>query len=106
MRTQLPRPYHASENIHEECEIDEALLELDVGNISHPDLIGSTDFKLLNSVDPRGLSFKGSRGLTDAFHRYREIRCFHQPGDASIPNGVSLIHQQLCDTPIPIRWIL
>ena len=80
MPTQLPRSDHASEDIHEQRDIEETSVEADVGDIANPDLIGSTDLKVLNSIDPGTLIFKGSRGLTDAFHRYREIFFFHQPG--------------------------
>ena len=73
-----------------------------VGDIADPDLIGSTDLKVLNSIDPGTLIFKGSRGLTDAFHRYREIFFFHQPGNPFISDGVSLMQEQRSDAPIPV----
>ena len=90
MWTDLPSPDHSGEDIHEQSDIDEASLETDVGNIGHPDLILSRDLKGLNSIDPRVSTFKGSCGLTDTFHRYREILFFHQPSHTFIPHGVSL----------------
>ena len=90
MSTDLPSLDHSCEDVHEQSDIDEASLETDVGNIGHPDLILSRDLKGLNSIDPRVLTFKGSRGLTDTFHRYREILFFYQPGNTFIPDGVSL----------------
>ncbi len=102
MLTQMPRSYHASEDIHEQSDIDETSVEADVGDIADPDLIGSTDLKVLNSIDPGTLTFKGSRGLTDTFHRYREIFFFHQPGNPFIPDGVSLTQEQRSDAPIPV----
>ena len=80
-------------------------VETDVGNITDPDLIASADVQTFESVDPRVLPFKGVRGSTDAFHRDREVRSFHQAADASIPNGVSLVDQQLRDTSIPVCGI-
>ena len=101
----MPSSYHAREDIHEQSNIDEAFLEVDVCNIANPDLIASGDLKGLKSVDPGTHPLKRLRGLTDTFDGNREVRRFHQSCNASIPNGVSHTHQQLCDTPIPIRRI-
>ena len=90
MSTDLPSLDHSGEDVHEQSDIDEASLETDVGNIAHPDLILSRDLKGLNSIDPGVSTFKGACGLTDTFHRYREILFFHQPGNTFIPHGVSL----------------
>ena len=90
MVADLPSSDHSGEDVHEQSDIDEASLETDVGDIAHPDLIRSRDLKTLNSIDPVVFSVKGSRGLTDPFHRYREILFFHQPGNTFIPHGVSL----------------
>ena len=90
MRTDLPSSDHSGEDVHEHSDIDETFLESDVGNIADPDLILSRDLKGLNSIDPRLWTFKGSRGLADAFHRYREIFFFHQSSNTFIPDGVSL----------------
>ena len=40
-----PRSDHASEDIHEQSDINEASFEADVGDIAHSDLIGTTDLK-------------------------------------------------------------
>ena len=90
MRTDLPSSDHSGEDVHEHSDIDETSLEADVGDIAHPDLILSRDLKGLNSIDPRVSTFKGSRSLTDAFHRYTEMLFFHQSGNTFISNGVSL----------------
>ena len=47
MLRDLPASDHASKNIHEDTNIDEATLEPDVGNITDPDLIASADVKVL-----------------------------------------------------------
>ena len=93
------------EDIHEQRDIDEIALESDISHIAHPDLIASTDVKRLQAIHPRTHTRKGGRGLTDTFDGNREVLGFHQSGNAPIPNGVSLMHQQLCDTPIPVRRI-
>ena len=42
MLTQMPvSSNHASEDIHEKRDIDEASFQADVGNIANPDLIGA-----------------------------------------------------------------
>ncbi len=45
MPTQMPRSYPASEDIHEQRDINEASFETNVGDIAPPDLIGDTDLK-------------------------------------------------------------
>ena len=52
MLTQMPRSNHASEDIYEQRDIDEASVETDVGNIADPDVIASGDLKGLKAVDP------------------------------------------------------
>ena len=93
MLTDLPASDHARKNIHEERDIDEASVEADVGNITDPDLITSTDVKVLNPIDPRLCGFKGSRGSADPFDGNREAAFFHEPGDASMTDGVSLTQE-------------
>jgi len=93
MWTDLPSSDHASENIHEHSDIDEATLQPDVGNITDPDLIASTDVEGLHSIDPGTLTFKGSRSSTDPFDRNREVCFFHDPGDAFMIDGVSLTQE-------------
>ena len=61
-------------NIHEQRNIDEAFLELDIGNIANPDLIASADVKVINSIDPRTHTVNGVGGLTDTFDGNREVR--------------------------------
>ena len=90
MPTDLPSSDHSGEDVHKHGDIDETSFETDVGNIADPDLIRSKDLKTLNSIDPRLSTFKGSRGLTDAFHRDSEILFFHQSSNPFIPDGVSL----------------
>ena len=82
------------------------LLRRDVGDIADPDLIASADVKVLNPIAPRLWSLKGSRGSTDPFDGNREVGCFHDPGDASMTDGVSLTQEELSNTPISIFWIL
>ena len=94
--------YHASEDIHEHTNIDEASVETDILYIANPDLIASTDVKVLKSIDPGLCPFKRSRGLTGAFDGDQEILCLHQSGNAAMPNSVSQTQQQLPDAPIPI----
>ena len=93
MLRDLPASDHASKNIHEDTNIDEATLEPDVGNITDPDLIASADVKVLNPIAPGVWCFKGSRGSTDPFDGNREVGFFHQPGDASMADGVSLTQE-------------
>ena len=103
MLADLPASYHASEDIHEHRNIDEASVETDIRYIANPDLITSTDVKCFEAIYPRMRTFKRSRGLTgNPFDRNRQVLGFHQSGDASIPNGVSHTQQHLCGTPIPI----
>jgi hypothetical protein len=103
MLTQMPSSNHASEDIHEHRNIDEASVETNIRYIANPDLILATDVKHFESIHPRLRTFKRSCGLTgNPFHRYREILFFHQSSNAAIPNGVSLIRQQLRDTSIPV----
>ena len=49
----MPRSYHASEDIHEQRDIDEVSFELNISDIANPDLITSRDLKVLKSVAPR-----------------------------------------------------
>jgi|GEM_PF-1490341 len=100
--TQMPRPYHTREGIHEQSDRDEVSFQAHISDIADPDLVASGDFKGLKSVDIGTLSLKRCRGLTDTFDGHRKIRGFHQSRNPAIPNGVSLIHQELCDTPIPV----
>ena len=88
-----PASDHARKNIHEETNIDEATLESDVGNITDPDLIASADVKVLNPIAPRMWGLKRSRGSTDPFDGNREVCCFHDLGDASMTDGVSLTQE-------------
>ena len=46
-------PDQPGENIHEQAEINEAFLETNIGNISHPDLILTRDHKVFEAVAPR-----------------------------------------------------
>ena len=78
MLTEIPSSYHAREDIHEQSEVDEAVLEADVGDIAHPDLIASTDFKVFEAVPPGLRPLSGVGRLTRAFHRYRQVLFFHQ----------------------------
>ena len=103
--TEIPRSYHASEDIHEQREIDEASVEADVGDIADPDLIATTDIKGLQAILPRLPTLSGVGRLTRTFDSDREIGFFHQPGDALIPNGGPFSHQQLRDTSISVCWI-
>ena len=105
MLTQFPPSNPAREDIHEQSDIDEALLEADVGNITHPDLIAATDFKGLQAIPPRLHIVSGPGRLTRTFDGNAKVGFFHQAGDAFIPNGVSFGHQQLRDTSIPVGWI-
>lgn len=102
----LPPSDHTRKNIHEQSNIDETSVESDVGNITHPDLIASTDVKVLNPIAPGLWCFKGSRGSTDPFDGNREVGFFHDPGDASITDGVALTQEQLSNTSISIFGIL
>ena len=52
MLTQMPSSYHASEDIHEQTNIDKVSLESNISDIANPDLIASGDLKGLKSVDP------------------------------------------------------
>ncbi|RKU16445.1 hypothetical protein C6500_17450 [Candidatus Poribacteria bacterium] len=47
MLTEFLPSYHASEDIHEHCDIDKMSLKADVDYIANPDLIASTDVKRL-----------------------------------------------------------
>ena len=102
MLTELPPSYHSGEDIHEQSDIDEVSLESDISNIANPDLIASTDIKRLQAIHIGTHTLNGGRGLTDTFDSNAEVPGFHQSGNAAIPNRVSLIHQQLRDTPIPV----
>ena len=82
------------------------LLSPDVGNITDPDLIASANVKVLNPIAPRLWGLKGSRGSTDPFDGNREVGFFHDPGDASMTDGVSLTQEQFSNTSISIFWIL
>ena len=105
MLTQMPRSNHASENIHEQSDIDEASVETNLGNISHPDLILMRDLKVFEPVAPRFIPLKRSCCSTRTLDADQQIIVFHQPSDASGPNAVSLTHEQLCDTPISVSRI-
>ena len=96
---------HAREDIHEERDIHEALIEADVGNITYPDLIASTDLKGLQVIPPRLHAVSRVSRLTRTFDGNRKVLSFHQAGDAFVPNGVSFGHQQLRDTSIPVGRI-
>ena len=92
--TQFPpsnhaRANHAREDIHEQSDINEAVLEADVGDIAHPDLIASTDVKRLQAILPRLRTVNGVGRLTRTLDGNRQVLFFHQAGDAFIPNGVS-----------------
>ena len=93
MLADLPASDHASKNIHEQRNIDEASVEPDVGNITDPDLIASADVKGLNPIAPGVGCFKGSRSAADPFDGNREVGCFHEPGDASMTDGVALTQE-------------
>ena len=105
MLTDIPPSDHASEDIHEQTNIDKVSFEADVGDIAHPDLITSGDIKVFKAIAPGTHTRNGCRGLTDTFDRNREVGGFHQSGNTFIPDGVSATHQQLCDTPISVCWI-
>ena len=102
MLTDLPTSNHSSEDIHEHGDIDEVSFQTDVGNITDPDLIPAADVKILNPIAPLMPTVKRLSRSTGTFDSDRKIICFHQSGDASITDGVSHTHQQLCDTSIPI----
>jgi len=104
--TEVPPSDHASKNIHEQSDIDEATLEPDVGNITDPDLINLTDLNVFEAIDPWMRPFNAGRRLTDTFDRHREVGFFHDPGDASMTDGVSLTQEELSNTSISIFWIL
>ena len=104
--TQMPRFDHSGEDIHEQGEIDEASFETDVGNICYPDLILMTDLKVFKQIAPRFLPPQRFCGLTRTLERYQEILLFHQSSDTAGANSVSLTHEQLRDTPIPVSRIL
>ena len=67
MLTEFPASNHAREDIHEQSDIDEAVLEVDVGDIAHPDLIASTDLKRLEVIPPGLRTVSGVGRLTDTF---------------------------------------
>ncbi|MDE0316701.1 MAG: hypothetical protein OXM61_17585 [Candidatus Poribacteria bacterium] len=46
----MPPPDHASEDIHEQTNIDEVSFETDIGNIAYPDLITSGDIKVFKAI--------------------------------------------------------
>ena len=102
MWTEVSPSNHAGEDIHEQRDIDEAVLEADIGDVAHPDLIASTDFKRFEVVPPRLRSVSGVGRLTRTFDANRQVLFFHQAGDAFIPNGVSFSHQHLRDASIPV----
>ena len=102
MLTHLPPSNHASEDIHEQRNIDETRLESDISNIAHPDLIASRDLNVFKAIDPGTHTVNGLRGLTDTFDCDREIGGFHQSGNTFIPDSVSHTQQELRDTPISI----
>ena len=84
MLTHLPPSDLTREDIHEQAHIDEVgLLEPDVGNIAHPDLIAPRHLKVFEAIHPRVHTFNGSRRLTDTFDRYRE----GSPLSSSEPRG-------------------
>ena len=74
MLTQMPSSYHASEDIHEQTNIDEVSFESNISDIANPDVIASGDLKGLKSVDPGTHPLKRLRGLTDTFDGNREVR--------------------------------
>ena len=65
----MPSSDQPSENIHEQAEIDEASLETNIGNISHPDLILTRDFKVFETVAPGGIPLKRFCRLTRTLDR-------------------------------------
>ena len=89
MLTQMPNSYHTREDIHDPCDIDEVSFESHISDIANPDVIASGDFNGLKSVDPGRHLPERPRGLTDTFDRHREVRRFHQTGNASISDSVS-----------------
>jgi len=68
--TEFTRSNHAGEDSHEQSEVDEAVLEVDVGDIAHPHLIASRDLKVFEVVPPRLRTVSGVGRLTRTFHRY------------------------------------
>ena len=92
MLTQMPPSNHASEDIHEKRDIDEASFQADVGNIANPDLIGGRNLKGLQAIHPpKPGCLRRSRGLTaNPFDANRKVLFSHQSGNAFIPDGVSL----------------
>ena len=76
MPTDLPPSYHASEDIHEHCDIDEMSFQTDIGNITNPDLIASTDVKMINLITPLMLGVKRLGRSTDTFDSDSKIICF------------------------------
>ena len=105
MLTKFPPPSPAREDSHEARDIDEVSFESDVGHITHPDLIASTDFKGLQVIDPRTQTVGGVRRLTHTFDSNREVLGFQQARNTPIPNGGSRLYQQVRDTSIPIPRI-
>ena len=73
MVADLPPSYHASEDIHEQSDIDEMSLEADVGYIANPDLIVPRDIKILKSIPPRMPPVLGVSRLTRTFSSNAEV---------------------------------
>ena len=105
MLPELPRFDDSGENIHDQADIDKTSIETTVCNISHPDLILMRNLKVFEQVTPRFIPLKRSCGLTGTFDGDQEMILFHQPSDAPGPNAVSLTHEELGDTPIPVSRI-
>ena len=88
MWTEFPPSNPAREDMHEQSDIDEASVEMDVGYIANPDPIALSDVKGLQLVPPGLQTLTGMGRLTDTSDEDREVgNLFHQPGDASIPTG-------------------
>ena len=51
---QFPAPYAAAENVHDDCQVDELLPELDIRHICDPDLLGACDLQALDQVRVAG----------------------------------------------------
>ena len=58
MLADLPPSYHATEDIHEHSDINEASFEANVGYIANPALILATDIKCFEAIHIRLHTFK------------------------------------------------
>ena len=76
MLTQVPSSNHAREDIHEQSDIDEAVLEADVGDIAYPDLITSTDLRGLQVIPPGLHTVSGAGRLTRTFDETERFAAF------------------------------